>query len=81
MYILICLYLYIRMAAKKLKKKDIITVDHSKVDYEDFQKSFYIEPPELKNLATEEVESLRDEFDGIKIRVSIQVAYDRECYV
>src|ERR1700720_4365079 len=36
------------MAAKRVKKKDLAPVDHSRVDYEFFRKDFYIEPPELK---------------------------------
>ncbi|KAJ1674472.1 pre-mRNA processing RNA-helicase [Spiromyces aspiralis] len=56
------------MAAKKFKKKDIIAVDHSKVDYPPFRKAFYIEPPELRDISQEDVELLREELDGIKIR-------------
>lgn len=57
-----------RLAAKKVKRKDIAPVDHSKMDYEFFRKDFYIEPPELKEMTQEQVELLRIELDGIKIR-------------
>lgn len=56
------------LAAKRSKKKDIITVDHSKINYEDFKKDFYVEPEELKNLSPAEVDELRASLDGIKIR-------------
>ncbi|OAD02170.1 hypothetical protein MUCCIDRAFT_172588 [Mucor lusitanicus CBS 277.49] len=56
------------LAAKKVKRKDIAPVDHSKMDYEFFRKDFYIEPPELKEMTQEQVELLRIELDGIKIR-------------
>lgn len=57
------------LAAKRLaKKKDWIVVDHSKVDYEPFRKDFFIEPEELSNLSDEELDMLRSDLDGIKIR-------------
>ena len=55
------------MASKK-KKKDLPTVNHAKVNYEPFRKSFYHEPSELSELTEEEVADLRLELDGIKIR-------------
>ncbi|KAI9295092.1 P-loop containing nucleoside triphosphate hydrolase protein [Neoconidiobolus thromboides FSU 785] len=56
------------MAAKKFKKKDVPTVDHSKIQYEEFNKKFYIEPKEMREMTEEEVEKLRIELDRIKIR-------------
>ncbi|KAF9429141.1 pre-mRNA processing RNA-helicase, partial [Entomortierella beljakovae] len=56
------------MAAKRIKKKDIPAVDHSKIQYEYFRKDFYLEPPELAEMTPEEVHSMRLELDGIKIR-------------
>ncbi|CAG8451126.1 6864_t:CDS:10 [Ambispora leptoticha] len=56
------------IAAKKLKKKDLAAVDHSQVKYEPFQKNFYIEPPEMRDLTPDQVDLLRVELDGIKIR-------------
>ncbi|PVU85548.1 hypothetical protein BB559_006956 [Furculomyces boomerangus] len=58
----------LELAAKRMKKKDVITVDHSKVEYEPFRKSFYVEPAELRNMKEEELEELRFSLDGIKIR-------------
>ncbi|KAI9281135.1 P-loop containing nucleoside triphosphate hydrolase protein [Sporodiniella umbellata] len=58
----------IAYAAKKVKRKDIAPVDHSKMEYEDFRKDFYIEPPELKEMTPDQADLLRIELDGIKIR-------------
>ena len=54
--------------ASKRKKKDIPTVNHAKMTYEPFRKSFYHEPPELSEMTPEEVADLRLELDGINIR-------------
>ncbi|KAI8346199.1 P-loop containing nucleoside triphosphate hydrolase protein [Blakeslea trispora] len=56
------------LAAKKVKRKDIAPVDHSKMNYEPFRKDFYIEPPELRDMTADQVDLLRIELDGIKIR-------------
>ncbi|PHZ07313.1 P-loop containing nucleoside triphosphate hydrolase protein [Rhizopus microsporus ATCC 52813] len=58
----------IAYAAKKVKRKDVAPVDHSKIEYEDFRKDFYIEPPELREMTPDQVDLLRIELDGIKIR-------------
>ncbi|KAI2790180.1 Pre-mRNA-processing ATP-dependent RNA helicase prp5 [Penicillium oxalicum] len=54
--------------ASKKKKKEIPTVDHAKVEYEPFRKSFYNEPSHLADMTEEEVANLRLELDGIKVR-------------
>ena len=56
------------LAAKKAKKKDLAAVDHSRVTYEPFRKEFYSTPPEITAMTDEEVDLLRLELDGIKIR-------------
>lgn len=56
------------MAAKLKKKKELPSINHAKVDYEPFRKSFYVEPIELSELNEKEVDDLRLELDGIKIR-------------
>lgn len=53
---------------EKKKRKDIPVVDHSKVNYEPFRKNFYFQPPELANLPSEDVDMMRLELDGIKVR-------------
>jgi ATP-dependent RNA helicase DDX46/PRP5 len=52
----------------KKKKKEIPTIDHSKVNYEPFRKSFYTEPIEISDMTEEEVADLRLELDGIKVK-------------
>lgn len=54
--------------ASKRKKKDLPTVNHAKMTYRPFRKSFYHEPSELIEMTEEEVADLRLELDGIKIR-------------
>ena len=54
--------------ASKRKKKDLPTINHAKVIYEPFRKSFYHEPQELSEMIEDEVTDLRLELDGIKIR-------------
>jgi ATP-dependent RNA helicase DDX46/PRP5 len=58
---------FLAMASKK-KKKDLPAVNHNKVAYQPFRKSFYHEPQELSEMTEEEVADLRLELDGIKIR-------------
>ena len=59
-------------AAEKLlaatKKKDIIPVDHSTIDYPPFRKDFFVEPLDSKNMSEEALKEKRMELDGIKIR-------------
>ena len=54
--------------ASKRKKKDLPTVNHAKMNYQPFRKSFYHEPSELREMTEEDVADLRLELDGIKIR-------------
>lgn len=56
------------LAASKVKKKEIPTVDHSKVDYEPFRKEFYHAPAEVEEMSEEDAERLRMELDAIKVR-------------
>ncbi|OMJ16470.1 Pre-mRNA-processing ATP-dependent RNA helicase PRP5 [Smittium culicis] len=58
----------LEMAARRIKKKDIISVDHSLILYENFKKEFYIEPTELQQMTDDDLEALREDLDGIKIR-------------
>jgi len=54
------------MAAKK-KKKDIPTIDYSKIELNPVRKNFWVEPQELAQMTEEEVAELRMELDGIKV--------------
>ncbi|KAF8076257.1 P-loop containing nucleoside triphosphate hydrolase protein [Lyophyllum atratum] len=56
------------LAAKKAKKKEMATVDHSRVKYDSFRKEFYVPPPDIAAMTDEEADLLRLELDGIKIR-------------
>jgi ATP-dependent RNA helicase DDX46/PRP5 len=56
------------LAAKKAKKKEMATVDHTRVKYEPFRKEFYMPPPDIASMTDAEADLLRLELDGIKIR-------------
>jgi ATP-dependent RNA helicase DDX46/PRP5 len=56
------------LAAKKAKKKDLPVAQHSKITYEPFRKKFYTPNQETNDLDEEDVELIRMEMDGIKIR-------------
>ncbi|KAL3427781.1 pre-mRNA-processing ATP-dependent RNA helicase prp5 [Phlyctema vagabunda] len=55
------------MASKARKKKDVPTIDYSKLDLEPFRKNFYTEPAELMDMTEAELADLRLELDGIKV--------------
>ncbi|XP_067937972.1 probable ATP-dependent RNA helicase DDX46 [Watersipora subatra] len=52
----------------KGKKKELFVVDHEKIYYRPFKKSFYVEVPQIKNMSPEEVEEMRSEMDDIKVK-------------
>ncbi|GFR93039.1 pre-mRNA-processing ATP-dependent RNA helicase PRP5 [Elysia marginata] len=56
------------MANLNKRKKDLGAVDHEKIYYAPFRKSFYVEVPEISNMTAEEVEQLRSELEGITVR-------------
>jgi len=56
------------VVAKSKKKKDIPKVDHSKANYEPFNKNFYTEPTDVAELTEEDTKNLRFELDDIKVR-------------
>ncbi|KAB5580605.1 P-loop containing nucleoside triphosphate hydrolase protein [Coniochaeta sp. 2T2.1] len=53
--------------AKNRKKKDIPTIDYSKIKLNPIRKDFWVEPYELSQLTEEEANDLRLELDGIKV--------------
>ncbi|UKZ66694.1 uncharacterized protein TrAtP1_007865 [Trichoderma atroviride] len=53
--------------ASKRKKKDIPSVDYSKIDLQPIRKNFWVEPAELNTLSEADVTDLRLELDGIKV--------------
>lgn len=51
-----------------LKKKELKFVDHGQIEYEPFQKKFYIEAPEIRAMTEEEVVKYQEEeLKGVKI--------------
>jgi len=52
----------------KRGKKELPKVDHAKIEYEPFVKSFYVEVPELAKMTAGEVETMRDDLEGIKVK-------------
>jgi ATP-dependent RNA helicase DDX46/PRP5 len=53
--------------ANKRKKKEIPSIDYSKIDMVPIRKNFWVEPAELRNLSEADVTDLRLELDGIKV--------------
>ena len=53
---------------KQKGKKDLMIVDHNKIEYMPFVKDFYREVPELAKMTPEEVEIYREEMEGIKVK-------------
>ena len=53
---------------KQKGKKDLMIVDHNKIEYLPFVKNFYREVPELAKMTSEEVELYREELEGIKVK-------------
>ncbi|KAI5866850.1 P-loop containing nucleoside triphosphate hydrolase protein [Durotheca rogersii] len=58
---------FLALAAKARKKKDIPSVDYSKLDLEPIRKNFWVEPAELSEMTDAELVDLRIELDGIKV--------------
>ncbi|KAK9466671.1 P-loop containing nucleoside triphosphate hydrolase protein [Lipomyces arxii] len=56
------------LTSRPKKKKDLPIINHAKINYEPIRKQFYVEPQELADLTEEEVDEIRLELDGIKIR-------------
>ena len=57
------------MAKLKAKgKKDLALVDHNKIEYIEFQKDFYREVKEIRDMTDGEVEIYREEMEGIKVK-------------
>ena len=55
------------MAGRASKADKLGTVDHSKIEYAPFRRSFYIETQELAKMKEEEVAAYRMELDDIKV--------------
>ena len=55
------------MAGKLSKGDKLGVVDHSKINYAPFRRSFYIEVPELARMSAAEVAEYRRQLDDIKV--------------
>lgn len=62
--------LSMRLKKVQNKEKELAEVDHANIEYKPFRKSFYKESPEISKLSEEEVEAIRENSDGIKVRGS-----------
>lgn len=58
---------FLAIAAKARKKKDIPSVDYSKIEIDPVRKNFWVEPAELAEMTEAELADLRIELDGIKV--------------
>ncbi|KAI1382173.1 P-loop containing nucleoside triphosphate hydrolase protein [Hypoxylon crocopeplum] len=58
---------FLAITAKARKKKDIPSVDYSKINLEPVRKNFWVEPAELSEMTEVELADLRIELDGIKV--------------
>jgi len=56
------------MAGKLSKGDKLGVVDHSKINYAPFRRSFYIEVPELARMSAADVAAYRRQLDDIKAR-------------
>eukprot|EP00658_Telonema_sp_P-2_P071900 TRINITY_DN6110_c0_g3_i3.p1 TRINITY_DN6110_c0_g3~~TRINITY_DN6110_c0_g3_i3.p1 ORF type:complete len:1097 (+),score=316.21 TRINITY_DN6110_c0_g3_i3:90-3380(+) len=58
---------YLDLLHKKKLAKELPPVDHSKIEYMDFQRDFYIETDDVKRMSEDEVSEYRKSLDEIKI--------------
>lgn len=58
------------MAQKKAKKKDVLSIDHSAIEYGSVRKNFYTETTELQNLSEEKVRAIRQSLNNMRVKVS-----------
>ncbi len=58
------------MAGKLSKGDKLGVVDHSKINYAPFRRSFYIEVPELARMSAADVAAYRRQLDDIKARAA-----------
>ncbi|KAK7952220.1 uncharacterized protein PG986_007948 [Apiospora aurea] len=58
---------FLATVAKARKKKDIPTIDYTKLNLDPIRKNFWVEPSELSEMTEAELVDLRLELDGIKV--------------
>lgn len=59
---------YVQRQKRNAERKELKPVDHSKIHYNEFRKSFYIESSEIARMDEEEVRVMRKELGKINIR-------------
>ncbi|KAL7024973.1 hypothetical protein ACKWTF_013285 [Chironomus riparius] len=50
------------------QKKELPKIDHTKMDYNEFKKNFYVEVPELAKMTQQEVDAYRTELEDIQVK-------------
>ncbi|XP_035720867.1 probable ATP-dependent RNA helicase DDX46 [Vespa mandarinia] len=50
------------------QKRELAKVDHATTEYQPFRKSFYVEVPEIARMTSEEVETYKEELEGIRVK-------------
>ncbi|KAK8125537.1 uncharacterized protein PG998_001296 [Apiospora kogelbergensis] len=58
---------FLATVARARKKKDIPTIDYTKLNLDPIRKNFWVEPAELSEMTEAELVDLRLELDGIKV--------------
>ncbi|KAK8083304.1 pre-mRNA-processing ATP-dependent RNA helicase PRP5 [Apiospora saccharicola] len=58
---------FLATVTKARKKKDIPTIDYTKLNLDPIRKNFWVEPSELSEMTEAELVDLRLELDGIKV--------------
>ena len=59
------------MAQKKARKKDVLSIDHSAIEYEPVRKNFYIETTELQSLTEDKVRAIRQSLNNMRVKVPL----------
>jgi len=59
---------YLEMLKKRKLSKELPEVDHTKIEYEPFERDFYIEAQEIKKMSEEELTKFREKEDNIRVR-------------
>ena len=50
------------------QKKELPKIDHTKMEYNEFKKNFYVEVPELAKMTQQEVDAYRTELEDIQVK-------------
>ncbi|CAG9861323.1 unnamed protein product [Phyllotreta striolata] len=50
------------------QKKELAKIDHNNIVYIPFRKNFYVEVPEIAKMTHEEVDSYKEELEGIRVK-------------